>query len=501
VANIPVWLWGGIAVGLIARIVVAWLPVETSFALSVPDDAYYYFTIARNVAGGNGISFDGLSPTNGFHPLWLSIITPFWWIAGRSQTLPVHLSLTTGALFDLVTMAGIGYLALVLTKQIRIAGLVVLIDAWNPYNLAASVNGLETSVGAMLFVWSLAVYWRLRLLKRISWQQWLAIGALWSSLLLARTDYAVIMLPCGVDLLWRQRHQLKFCSVAVLGGLIWTPWLAWNLATFGSFTQVSSKAYPYYLHAVWEAEGHTIQEWLVRETQMAYGLLANLARLSGFDKGILLLALFSTGVLIWTWRTKGKLARDYTMGWDGLSGLLWPTIGATVLLSIHGLVRWMYIPWYFVPLSMLSVLWLSVLLRRIDLKHPRLSTLVAALLLVFQLGQNFSVLSEGGMWASQARVAKASMTRLVPICDQYDMIGISDSGYYGYYLPCRVVNLDGVVNNVAFEAIREGRFRLYLDEIGVQYVELNQIITSAVAIQEGMVPSRPPFSSQKQIRD
>jgi hypothetical protein len=161
----------------------------------------------------------------------------------------------------------------------------------------------------------------------------------------------------------------------------------------------------------------------------------------------------------------------------------------------------MYIPWYFVPLSMLSVLWLSVLLRRIDLKHPRLSTLVAALLLVFQLGQNFSVLSEGGMWASQARVAKASMTRLVPICDQYDMIGISDSGYYGYYLPCRVVNLDGVVNNVAFEAIREGRFRLYLDEIGVQYVELNQIITSAVAIQEGMVPSRPPFSSQKQIRD
>jgi hypothetical protein len=38
------------------------------------DDAYYYFQIARNAAHGRGISFDGLAPTNGFHPLYFAVL-------------------------------------------------------------------------------------------------------------------------------------------------------------------------------------------------------------------------------------------------------------------------------------------------------------------------------------------------------------------------------------------------------------------------------------------
>src|SRR5262249_52993687 len=39
------------------------------------DDAFYYFQIARNAAQGHGFSFDGIHPTNGFHPLlgWLEV--------------------------------------------------------------------------------------------------------------------------------------------------------------------------------------------------------------------------------------------------------------------------------------------------------------------------------------------------------------------------------------------------------------------------------------------
>ena len=42
------------------------------------DDAFYYFQIARNLGDGNGFTFDGVHQTNGFHPLWLFLITPIF---------------------------------------------------------------------------------------------------------------------------------------------------------------------------------------------------------------------------------------------------------------------------------------------------------------------------------------------------------------------------------------------------------------------------------------
>jgi hypothetical protein len=41
------------------------------------DDAYYYLKVARNIALGNGPSFDGLTVTTGFHPLFAFILSGF----------------------------------------------------------------------------------------------------------------------------------------------------------------------------------------------------------------------------------------------------------------------------------------------------------------------------------------------------------------------------------------------------------------------------------------
>lgn len=46
--------------------------------LAFHDDAFYYFEVARNVASGNGFTFDGIHPTNGFHPLWLFTLVPIF---------------------------------------------------------------------------------------------------------------------------------------------------------------------------------------------------------------------------------------------------------------------------------------------------------------------------------------------------------------------------------------------------------------------------------------
>ena len=42
------------------------------------DDVYYYFVIAKNIINGYGSSYDGISLTNGYHPLWMMAILPIF---------------------------------------------------------------------------------------------------------------------------------------------------------------------------------------------------------------------------------------------------------------------------------------------------------------------------------------------------------------------------------------------------------------------------------------
>src|SRR5262245_50016865 len=78
-AGIP--LWGialvAAAVFLTFSVVMATLPRDGLAAHTVPDDAFYYFTIARRFGESRWPTFDGVHTTTGFHPLWLFVLVPF----------------------------------------------------------------------------------------------------------------------------------------------------------------------------------------------------------------------------------------------------------------------------------------------------------------------------------------------------------------------------------------------------------------------------------------
>ncbi|MFH0859937.1 MAG: hypothetical protein V1921_01940 [Candidatus Altiarchaeota archaeon] len=69
-----------ITLGLLLRLIVAWTDITVLLQKNLPDDAFYYFGIARNIASGNGVTFNGQHMTNGFHPLWALMITPFYFL-------------------------------------------------------------------------------------------------------------------------------------------------------------------------------------------------------------------------------------------------------------------------------------------------------------------------------------------------------------------------------------------------------------------------------------
>ncbi len=52
------------------------------------DDAFYYFQIAHNLAEGKFSTFDGdITKTNGYHPIWMLLITPFYWVFDKEAAL------------------------------------------------------------------------------------------------------------------------------------------------------------------------------------------------------------------------------------------------------------------------------------------------------------------------------------------------------------------------------------------------------------------------------
>ncbi len=66
--------WGWAVVGIPFAVWALWLALwPLAFWGMVFDDSFYYWEIARNVAAGQGSTFDGLNDTNGYHPLWMVI--------------------------------------------------------------------------------------------------------------------------------------------------------------------------------------------------------------------------------------------------------------------------------------------------------------------------------------------------------------------------------------------------------------------------------------------
>ena len=128
----------------------------------VADDAFYYFTIARQLAAGHGATFDGLAPTNGFHPLWLLLLTPVFALTGALRAgswVGVHLALSLCALLDVVS----GVLLWRLLRRLgspRGAHWAAAVWFLSPVTVLLSLRGLESALNVTLFaVWLWVVTW------------------------------------------------------------------------------------------------------------------------------------------------------------------------------------------------------------------------------------------------------------------------------------------------------------------------------------------------------
>lgn len=178
----------------------------------IRDDAYYYFKVAQNISEGHGSTFDGINPTNGYHPLWLWINIPIFALARFDLILPLRVLL--------LVMSGLSVAAAILLY--RLVGRV-----FHPAIGAAAAmywvfskdiltrvyqQGLETGIAAffiVLFVYKLFEFERSWRTQPVSGRQLATLGVIAALVMFSRLDLVFLAGMAGIWIVFR-RHSLRY---------------------------------------------------------------------------------------------------------------------------------------------------------------------------------------------------------------------------------------------------------------------------------------------------
>ena len=208
------------------------------------DEAFYYFETAAHLARQGKMSFDGITSSNGFHPLWVFLLVPIYWIGLSKET-----SLLAGLILaDVISLAAILLLFWVLRRRFNIFlafGLTLLLFS---LTLIPLQYGLETAVLIGSFVALLALYeTRFRgPLSDVSYRDCVLLGLLLGIVVLARLDHAIFAVPFILLFLifnWRSlflaEDRKKIALIISISAALVLPYLIYNYVTTGYFVPIS----------------------------------------------------------------------------------------------------------------------------------------------------------------------------------------------------------------------------------------------------------------------
>ena len=459
----------------------AWLPFEVSLGTFLYEDMFYYLTLAEHALAGEGVTLDGSSPTNGFHPLWLLVCTALAW--AFDGVALVHAVLTVAALLH-VAQALLVYDLLRRTPRIALAAAGFWLLGYRV--LSSNLCGLETPLATCAAL--LVLRELLREDAIASPGTSLRLGALAGLAALARFD---LLLLLGVAIGfsgWRARTGglgAAFAAVAWAGlgaFALLAPWLAWSQVTSGVWLPNSRAAIALAegpplpwgdAAALLQALGVRLADaaWWGTHAANLLGLWPlPMPRPAGEDPGhwlgvALLLPMFLVAVFVGLVYARRQPA---VRGATPLLVFCALHVGYYVLFG-RGEIRYL-LPALAAGLVVVGLAVEGVLARR---PSAELAEKLAGVALVL-----FVSASVGGVLAFRAGYGTTFTHRYHPLLLEAahhlrdhtppeTIVGAWNAGILAFFSERTVVNLDGVVNDAALAALRDGRLLAYARERGV----------------------------------
>ncbi len=500
-------IWSVLIVGAAMRFGVALLPERILLQLTW-DDAFYYIRVAQNVVNGSGSSFDGLHPTNGYHPLWLLIIAPITVLIDGAALVRVLVLVqaTVGVATALV-------LVRLLRPKLGAVPVVAALSIWwlNPMSVTNSVAGLETAVACLAVLVTIQAAFRYT--EDPSARSAVLLGLCIGVSFLARSDSVFASAAVMAWILLRaRRHEvspswsrlLRHCLLAGATALcIAAPWFLWSLARFGTFEQASSGARPMVLWDIARRQGvatDSLGSRISFGTRSGVEFLIDTKLWLGWPPAVVAVGLIVT-MLIWVRSKDGSTRSDEDSQQITLMGIILVAAGV-LLVVVHAGIRisprWYYFEWVRLGLGIMfagvTATYLRVGMRSpAEVRSPGLDTpgfdtpgwsrseqadprrsrrathaLVAiALLAIFATRTTMARIENPEFKWHSTMVQTAEWLRANT--DPQDRIVAFNAGFISYFSNREVINLDGVINNSALDALRSRDLGSYICSTGARW--------------------------------
>ena len=462
------------------------------------DDTFYYFQIARNLAEGKFSTFDGgITRTNGYHPLWLFLITPFYWVFDPERALFAIKA------FEIMLIAGGVALVTTAARLARMPWVLMFAALPMLYQQPGLLLGMEAAAALFmlgLFILTACLFAR----SPARWKWPLAAAAF--ALPWVRLEYVAISLAATAALClieWSGRESpspvkgegglgaldgglahsvLAMNTVAPLLGAVAgiLAYFAYNGIVFGGVTPVSGAIKQMWSQQQWEQEGR-------------YSFVQNfqdVLRIPAFDHELLVaLEVCAYVVLVWWFarRSKGRTDRLLLAFLVCVFGLAAGHLAkfAQTVLTVHPF--WGSGVWYFVPAYLLKTLVIPVrcyvaihfIRRFLDPRSPQAANLLSVGIVVvgtaflftkadftgpFQFVDRFGE-STRRAWGDTSYMGVQVMNRVLP---EDSVVGSWDAGIIGYFSRYPVVNLDGLANSYGYlRARRAGTEATFYPRYGI----------------------------------
>ena len=469
------------------------------------DDMFYYTEVARHIAKGQGVSFDGVHPTSGVQPLWALLLVPWAPLFEGHPSLALKIDL---ALVTLLTLAAGCLMPRLVDALLRhepahralgdahIRALGTLAGcAWllHPRVLGVTFEGTEGALAALCWQVSILAWSRER---RESGS--LRLGVALGIGTLARIDHLAL---AGAFLAWpgRCRRSVRRSMAILLPlGLLWGSWLMVCLHTTGSVVPDSGAAKrlahgPYLavlLHGSTDGAGGwaalfdplRVTAATLRDTvSHLFRAGAHVSRFSMVAAAAMAVSLAlaaKRGADENAQRTWRDAVMQVTPTTTAAFRALWPAVlAAASALLAYAVVLHHVRGWYTIPGQLVLTLVASALCFDAaaavrgawDLaSRPRLLAFTCALWM-------------GAIWTEELSVRPrswqpsyvATARKLVAITPAGARIGAFNSGILGAFASeegRRVINLDGVVNHSALLANEARTLTAYITNEGIEFL-------------------------------
>ncbi len=429
---------------------------------AVPDDTAYFYKIAWNVVQGKGLTFDGINPTNGFQPLWLYALLPLAWLM-RSASPEDYFRAALVYQALIVLSAGV-VLFFALRRVSPLGATLIAVAIFYFLSRSYFTNGMETGVLLLSAALVLLYALRYRVFFENNPKVALGFGGLLGVLLLARLDTIFVvgiiyLFVLGrIWSLWRRGENpsatVKDAVWSLVALIVVTlPYFAYNKLAFGALMPISGtlkNSFPYIV-------------------QPEFGL----GRFGLRD-----LALVGTALAFCLWFLFYLRNRLHVVSSERKLLMIATLIGSLSVLA-HYLntalfMKWAVFSWhfafYYLNFCLIVASGLTYFLERYP-RFVKVASVGAVCVVFLASGYIFvrtskyyghsgwhSVSYEAAVWARNNTHPDA-------------IFAMKDAGIFGLFSMRRVINLDGLVNNMEYqEALHRKQLNAYFAQKGVQYL-------------------------------